>query len=62
MLIIIKFTINGSTNFIVLTESKKEKGRLKPSFKFQTTFCHISNLVPSPVWRGKVRMGVALWL
>ncbi|WP_261765038.1 hypothetical protein [Neisseria sicca] len=36
-----------------------KKGRLKPSFEFQTTFYRISNLVPSPVWRGKVRMGVA---
>ena len=27
--------------------------------QFQPTSCRISNLVPSPVWRGKVRMGVA---
>ena len=38
------------------------RGRLKLSLRFQTTFCRISNLVPSHVWRGKVRMGVALWL
>ena len=38
------------------------RGRLKLSLRFQTTSCRISNLVPSPVWRGKVRMGVALWL
>ncbi|EFC87524.1 hypothetical protein NEIMUCOT_06028 [Neisseria mucosa ATCC 25996] len=41
---------------------KKEKGRLKPRFRFQTTFCRSSNLVPSSVRRGKVRMGVALRL
>ncbi len=29
-------------------------------FLFQTTFFHSGNLVPSPVRRGKVRMGVAL--
>ena len=39
-----------------------KKGRLKPSFEFQTTFYRISNLVPSPVRRGKARMGVALQL
>ena len=31
-------------------------------FLFQTTFFHSGNLVPSPVRRGKVRMGVASWL
>ena len=28
-------------------------------FWFQTTFYYINNLVPSPVRRGKARMGVA---
>lgn len=35
------------------------RGRLKPNFQFQTTFYRISNLVPSSVLQGKVRMGVA---
>ena len=34
-----------------------KRGRLKTGFWFQTTFFHSSNLVPSPVRRGKVRMG-----
>ncbi|EIG29304.1 hypothetical protein HMPREF1051_1978 [Neisseria sicca VK64] len=37
-----------------------KRGRLKMGFWFQTTFYYINNLVPSPVPRGKVRMGVAL--
>ena len=34
-----------------------KRGRLKTGFWFQTTFYYINNLVPSPVRRGKVRMG-----
>ena len=34
-----------------------KRGRLKTGFGFHTTFYYINNLVPSPVRRGKVRMG-----
>ena len=30
--------------------------------KAHATRCCNGNFVPSPVWRGKVRMGVALWV
>ena len=49
----------GSPNFIVLRGGKKGKGRLKLSLRFQTTSCRISNLVPSPVRRGRLGWG---WL
>ena len=36
-----------------------KRARLKMGFLFQTTFCCSGNLVPSPVRRGKVRMGAS---